>query len=264
LWLKESEDSTNEAAITFGEKAGVPGPGVFLDMVASKVTLTLCNSTQPTATKGCTALPLIRKRTSFFGLLGEELTATIDSARPFSLNLAATFGIFGEDPAKPKSLLKYYSSADVVKKPTDWFLVQDWDGTKGLDLSIRDPWMLQPGISDSSIASRLTDSGDQCAAHAGPVQDGEACVVAVVRFQGKLLSNNVTVSTFTDDGNKLRASISQYGTLILKVPLNKSVFASVNYREMVPGKYDGKDYAFVDHWATTYARILRPPSEVIV
>jgi len=94
------------------------------------------------------------------------------------------------------------------------------------------------------------------------MQDGAACVVGVIRFNGELLDAGVNVETFTSSGAKLNTTQSQSGITILKVPLEKiasstAVWARVNYHENAPGKYQGKAYTFVDHWATTFARIRR-------
>merc|ERR1719393_162281 len=139
VWLSEPADRNDEAVITFGE-GGQPGPAVFLNMIADKVSLNLCSSTSNST------LALARRHTSPFGVLGEELVAHIDSTPPFSLYATATFGLFHG------TLLKYYASADVVTTPNDWFKVQDWKGDAGLDLTIRDPWMARP-----SPGGRLAD-----------------------------------------------------------------------------------------------------------
>lgn len=239
-----------EGVVTFGEKAGVAGPAFFIPMVASKIEVALVNSS------GKFDLPLSAHNVSGGG---GELTIGIDSAPPFSLNLACNFGIFAEDPSKPASLLKYHSSADVVTTPNDWFTVQDWNTQKGLEVTIRDPYMKQ-SVEAHELRSALP--GDQCKAHQGPTQDGQACVIAVVRFNGQLFSTNVSLTTYTADGSKLSHTFAS-GVVILKVPLNSSlpfteVFAAVNYREPTSGVHDGKNYSTVDHWATTYARISRP------
>merc|ERR1712039_234016 len=115
----------------------------------------------------------------------------------------------------------------------------------------------------------MGDPGDECRPHQGPLQDGAACVVAVIRFNGELLDAGVFVETFTGSGAKLNKTTSQSGVTILKVPLQKlapstAVWARVNYHENIPGKYEGKDYTFVDHWATTFARIQRADNVVML
>lgn len=254
LWLKER--GLSEAVVTFDEKAGVPGPAFFLPMVQDKISMSLVNAS------GTVKLQLAAQNTSGGNA---ELTTAIDSAPPFSLKLASTFGIFNEDPAKPTALLKYYSNADLVTTPNDWFKVQDWNMQEGLEVTIRDPWMKRP---TAEHGLRLGDPGDECKAGGGPEQDGEACVVAVVRFNGQLLEGNVSLTTFVSNGTKLRSTTSTQGVTILKVPLDASlafteIFASANYRESSAGTYGGKNYSFVDHWATTYARLARA-KEVLV
>jgi len=238
--------------VTFGEKAGVPGPAFFLPMVEKKITLSIVNAS------GKATLQLSAKNSSDGG---GELTTVFDSAPPFSLNLACTFGIFNEDPAKPVSLLKYNSNADMVTRPRDWFQVQDWNTQEGLEVTIRDPWMKRPA-EEYGLGVASGDPGDECQAGGGAVQDGEACVVAVIRFNGQLLTSNASLTTFVANGTKLRTTFSTSGVTILKVPLTASlafteVYAAANYREPLAGTYGGKNYSFVDHWATTYARLSR-------
>jgi len=250
LWLKER--GTSSGVVTFGEEAGVAGPAFFLPMVEHKINVSIVNSS------GKVDLQLSAHNTS--GGAG-ELTTSFDSAPPFRFNLACTFGVFGEDPSKPKSLLKYSSNADMVTKPNDWFPVQDWNTQGGLDVTIRDPWMKQ-SRGEYGLGLASIDPGDECKQGGGSLQDGEACVVAVIRFNGELLAANVSLTTFFGNGTKLRTTFSTSGVTILKVPLNASqpfteVFASANYKELTPGTYSGKEYAFVDNWATTYARLSR-------
>eukprot|EP00929_Paragymnodinium_shiwhaense_P119234 TRINITY_DN91118_c0_g1_i1.p1 TRINITY_DN91118_c0_g1~~TRINITY_DN91118_c0_g1_i1.p1 ORF type:complete len:260 (-),score=25.04 TRINITY_DN91118_c0_g1_i1:212-991(-) len=242
VWLSEPEGRQDEGIITFGE-VGAPGPAMFLNMIADKVSLDLANATSKRS------LQLAAHNTS----AGAELVAKIDSVPPFSLYAAATFGIFRGN------LLKYYASADMVTHAHDWRLVEDWRGVVGLDLTIRDPWM------GPETFRNVADSPTQCALYTGLEKDGDACVIAVIRYNGKpLTGQNVTLSTFTSDGKALRETTCTQGVCPLKVPLNASLYAKANYREASPGTYDGKEYQLIDHWATTYARIYRSPSVLFV
>jgi len=240
--------------ITFGEKAGVPGPAFFLPMVESKLHLSLVNSS------GKVNLQLSAQNTSGGG---GELTTSLESSLPFSFNLACTFGIFNEDSTKPISLLKYYSNADMVTTPNDWFQVQDWSTKKGLEVTIRDPWMKRPPEQFGlGLGVASGGPGDECKAGGGSDQDGEACVVAVIRFNGQLLASNVSLTTYFANGTKLRTTFSTSGVTILKVPLSVSlpfteVFAAANYKELSAGTFGEKNYSLVDHWSTTYARLAR-------
>jgi hypothetical protein len=83
-----------------------------------------------------------------------------------------------------------------------------------------------------------------------------ACVVAVVRFKGKLLGE-VNISTFTSAGTMLNKTLSPMGVTIVQVPTSGTAYASVNYKEMVSGKFEGKAYSYIDHWATTSAALQR-------
>lgn len=255
LWLNEG--SNDDVVVTFGETAGSPGPWMFLSMIADKTSVSSCDG------KGKSNVTLVANKTWPGGALHSKLVGRVQATPPFSLRLAATFGLFHGG-----SLLQYWSSADVVTKPNDWFQVQDWAPQTGLEITIRDPWSNRstlPTLDGIVEQSRLKNIGDECAPHQGPMQDGAACVVAVVRFNGELLDAAATVETFTAAGAKLNSTQAQGGVVILKVPYDANlpftaVWGRVNYHENVPGKYGGKDYKFVDHWATTYARIVRAPS----
>lgn len=248
LWLRE--DQGGNAVVTFGEQAGVPGALAFLTMVAGK-TKVHERDAQGTREVALT----VRNSTAAVGVLAGELGAT---SPPFGLRLDATFGLFRT------ALLQYWGSADVVSEPEDWPKVQDWAPSRGLEITIRDPWAKRPGggWEGHAVAPRLADPGDQCSPDAGPFEDGDACVTAMIRFNGRLSVAGVDVTTFGPEGTRLRTTMSQTGVVVLKVPYNKAasftpVWAMVNYREDAPGEYEGQSYTTVDHWATTYARLRR-------
>lgn len=260
IWLEE--DDSEKAVMTFGEKAGVPGPYFFLQMVSGKVEL---NSFE--YDHGLRNLSMVTKNVS---TSNAELVADLHGTAPFRLQLAANFGIFGEDPSKPVSLLKYWCSADRVTKPNDWMDLQYRGRQSGLEITLRDPYMTSPGVS--SEAGRQRSPGDQCDPGEPYSKDGAACVVAVVRFNGELLSEDMNVTTFAANGTAIGTAFSpanMSGVLIVKVPFDASksftpVFARVNYRQKAPGEYDGQKYEVVDHWATTYARIARVHEPLVV
>jgi len=245
LYLKRG--LPGEAIVTFGE-AGVPGPTNLLNMVADDVrVISASNKSQ---------LQNLSLTTNDFGDGSAELVGTFSAAPPFRLQLAATFGIFRD------SLLKYTSCADVVTTQNDWWNLQDWGMQSGLEITIRDPYMNQPGFGFGGYP------GDQCEPGRRS-QDGAACVVAVVRFGGELLNADINVTTYASNGSMISSAFQPaegFGVVILKVPLNASapyteVFAKVNYREPSPGQVNGTAYDDVDHWATAYARIDRSPAD---
>lgn len=249
LWLKEDLDGN--AVVTFSEAPGQPGPSALLSVIADKTTVASCGAT------GRQSITLSTNKSRFHS----ELVGRVTAMPPFSLRLAATFGLF-----RGGSLLQYWGSADVVTRPNDWFAVQSWAPQRGLEITIRDPWMNRSRV-DEQVVQRLRsmDPGDECVPHAGPMQDGAACVVAVIRFNGELIGANLEVDTYVQAGTRLNTTHSQSGVTILKVPYSASaaftaVWAKVNYREKEPGTYEGQAYTFVDHWATTYARIVRAPA----
>jgi len=239
------EGVPGEVIVTFGEAAGKPGSADLLSMVADDVLVT--------STVNSTSSDNVDLTTRHVGISDAELVGTFDVTPPFRLQLSALFGIHSG------SLLKYTSSADVVTTQTDWWDVQDWGMQSGLEITIRDPYTNQaPGLGYGGLP------GDQCQS-GYPFEGGDACVMAVVRFGGELLNADMNVTTFAGDGHEISTTLQPargYGVVILKVPLNISapyteVFAKVNYRQAASGEYDGQAYDVVDHWATTYARIVR-------
>lgn len=256
LWLKE--DVRNVAAITFSDPPGVPSAITLLEMIANKVSLFSHDA------QGQKNVTLNISDPGIFGWFHSELVGHIRAVPPFSLRLSATYGIFRG------SLLRYWSSADVVTEPNDWFKIQEWAPREGLEITIRDPWMNHSvSLTEKISRALVADRADECKPHEGPLQDGAACVVAVIRFNGELVDTPVSVETFAADGKKLSETEAQSGVVIIKVPLQKgasstAAWARVGYHENVPGKYQGKDYTYVDHWATTFARIQRAQNDVVM
>lgn len=259
LWLKEG--GAGEALVTFDEKAGVPGPAFFLPMVADGISLLW--------TQNLTDSKSLNLTTRNVSSGCAELVSAFDANPPFRLQLASIFGIFNEDPAKPVSLLKYTSSADVVTEQGDWWDLQDLGFQSGLEITIRDPYASQPVVQKRSEGNRYP--GDQCEP-GNKFEDGDACVLAVVRFNGELLKADMNITTFSSNGSMLSTTFQPadaFGMVILKVPLVASgphteVFAKVQFVEATTGEFQGQTYQVVDHWATTYARIVRQSSDLLL
>ena len=80
-----------------------------------------------------------------------------------------------------------------------------------------------PGLSAAAqrLISRTADDVDNQCPQGVPAVDGNACVVAVVRFKGSLLMNaNVNITTWSPDlahPAALRTSTSKYGVTIVQV-----------------------------------------------
>merc|ERR1711907_604579 len=144
VWLR-SNDTAQTCAITFGEQAGVPGSGAFLDMIA--------NGTRAWGTPATTAqrTELSFSKVAAGGAGNAELIASIphsvSSAGPYVLEGSLNFGVFNEGPEP--AMLKYYFNADRATKPNDWFQIQNLSQLQ-LDISIRDPYMKMAWQSLSS------------------------------------------------------------------------------------------------------------------
>lgn len=252
LWLREG--STSESAIvTFGERAGVPESSAMLAMVANtSVFLQTSNDGRVQVPLSVTYLP---------DRMAELQSNPLPAEPPFSLELSATFGVFAEGPAAPR-LLKYWANADRVHVREEWPLVEPWSGNEGLEILLLTP----------PIPSKQALKGDQCS-HSGAEQSNGStvCVKGVVRYQKRAIPS-ANITTFMHDGSKLGTAITdKNGFALLRYPLAATnsppfteVFASVNFHEQQSGEYKGKHYEFVDHWATTYARLPLASSSLAV
>lgn len=159
------------------------------------------------------------------GASGTTLSALIDAGagEKFLLEASGSSGT-----------TKFWANADAVTAAHDWFDIQDM-ATAELEITLRDPYMRLPNGTTAAAASarRLlarvkagagTGVGgavdNQCA-QGVPVQDGNACVVAVVRFQGRPLMNaGVNITTWNPASHEImRVSTSKYGVTIVQVPL---------------------------------------------
>lgn len=252
IWMDvESSGGRHEARLTFSEAAGSPGPEMLLDLIVNSTSLYLAVSGSARR-----PIPLTKKRD---GLMQYELVSSSSlPAAPFMLEALCTFGIFGPNHDE---LLTYSASADRVTMPHDWFWIQD-AAKAALEVTLRDPWM--KGIAGTRVvgggAEYLGGSADlppgyECPPGSSTYQ-GDACVIAVVRFHGELIDYDVNVTTFDSSGKRLRASLlpaAARGVALIRVPMQVGArsFASVNLREPKPGVYKGHNYTVVDHWATT-------------
>jgi len=263
IWLVTNEQT---ATLTFSETAGSPGPKMLLDMVANKSHLWAQTSK--------TTRSALRLREQTDSPEAAALVSALTLKPPYLLEAFCTFGIFGPHS---NELLKYYANADAVTRPNDWFGVQDMSKAE-LEITLRDPWMIKsPATAFSSAVpmaimreifpTRLHSSGSdmppgyQCPQGESTFK-GDACVVAVVRFNGELISADCNVTTYASNGTKIGTTFlpaSASGVALVRVPLahNGLAFASVNYRQPKSGTYNGQPYETIDHWATTSLHLKR-------
>ena len=150
-----------------------------------------------------------------------------------------------------------------MTRPNDWFGVQPLARSM-LEITLRDPWMKQAGHSEGeerALAGVGGSAGDQCP-RGTPWYQGDACLIAVVRFNGTLQTSAMNITLFAGNGSKIRTGFwpgSAMGVAIVRLPTSVSnlTFASVNYREPHGGTHKGQSYDFVDHWATTSVVLQR-------
>jgi len=172
--------------------------------------------------------------------------------------IMAVFLILKSNPFRDslRSLHQYYTSAPQITTPNDWFPVQDMLKNK-FEVTLRDPYMSKESDLVSVGVKRMGNgvSADECPSGEDSV-DGKACIVAVVRFDGELHDPAVNVTTFDAIGETI-STVECESVCILKVPMSGPLFAAVQYKEMNPGTFEGTDYEYVDHWATTYTVVKR-------
>ena len=247
-----------KAVATFAESAGSAGPLALLETVKNRTVVQVrgvSGTSQPT------------NLTLAVELLGEEgagLTANIPVSPPFLMQLSTTYGIY------QGKLLMYTASASEPTRPSDWLAIQSADTASGLEISVRDPFMSSGVAGEGVLAPPLPTTkspGDQCPPGLA-WHNGDACVVAVVRFNGRLLDAAVNISTYVSEdgeaGTLLRTSVTSGGVTVLRLPpAGKGAtfyYAQVNYVEAHNGTYNGTSYTAINRWATTSAILQRPPT----
>jgi len=158
------------------------------------------------------------------------------------------------------SSAKYYANADLATKPNDWFPIQN-SARSTLDITLRDPYMEFPHATEGPadlLKPQTQDAVDQCPRGVAWHPSGDACLIAVVRFNHELISSAVNVTTYSADGQPLRTAFlpaSAMGVVIVRLPVSSTnvSFASVIFRE--PGT--GGQSAAVEHAATTSTVLQR-------
>lgn len=197
----------------------------------------------------------------------------VASQHPFLLESHTVAGL--RDGHKQPKLVISHASTAALSRPYDWVCVSnDWTPSRGaarnlLSLSLRDPAMVGGVTGEGVLSPPLPASpnpADECGADEW-YREGDACVVAVVIFNGTLLNYSVNLTTFAaaDDGTakQLRVAPSRGGVTVLRFPYKDGepsyIYASVSYVEQKNGSYQNTTYSAVEHWATTSAVLHRHP-----
>ena len=197
---------------------------------------------------------------------GASLVAPINIPPPFDLNLVTNRGVSGG------TLQMMYATAPALQRPLNWRQF-DLDGglNVGLTITLRDPFMLG-GLPGEGVLGGMSSnlpqepsSADECP-HGQAWERKEACVVAVVTFNGKVLAAKHNITTYVSiDGTAARehsALLTSGGVTVVRLPPAGTgavrYYAKVNYVEKRSGTFGGKTYSQVEHWATTSAILHRP------
>ena len=247
-------NNVNETVISFGEAAGVPGDKHVLTAISGITTgrIAVVGGVAPP-----TNLSFSERDSGATGVLVAALPFT--GADGVAVEAAAEYGSFEPPGAAGPVFLKYYASAPVAPRPSDWVMVQDALQNE-FEVTLRDPYVRDAGGEFVGVNVR-GGPGDQCP-FGDPTVEGDACVVAVVRLYGAT-PGQVNVTTFDEAGAELRTSTTNAdGVLVVRVPCGPPdrqghvaarVFARANYREATTST----EYLYVDHFATTSATVSR-------
>ena len=229
MWMRNGcvhvgkECTSPRAVITFAETAGSASGLELIDLVKNRTNVTVSSNDGHWSLNSQLEVGIV-------GEEGADLTAPIPARAPFSLQLTTTFGLY--PPGNP-SLLIYTASASEPMRPSDWLAIDTYrthrgdDGQHGarLDISLRDPFMSSavPGEGVVTPPLPMTASpADQCPPGVAWADD-DACVVAVVRFNGTLLKvpHNITtyISIDGEAGTLLRTAETLGGLTVLRLYL---------------------------------------------
>lgn len=175
-----------------------------------------------------------------------ELYAPLPAQGSMAVEVQATYGLYAvgadEGGTGEKDLLKYWATA-VHAEPDEWTAVEG-AFTNDLEVTLRDPH----GGAWASVAPSVDAGSAYHECEPGAVtQDGDTCVVAVVRWKGQRATFDATVSTYDHTGTKLRDSTAEDGVVVVRAPANAQTYALVHHAEQTAG--DG--YSAINHYATT-------------
>lgn len=271
IWLRDSclgqaGCFSGRAVVTFAEAAGSAESPKLLKMVKNKTHVFVQNSHHSKRAE----LALTEE---ISGEEGAQLAASIPFSPPFSMTLSTVFGLFGP---KNSSLLVYTASASEPTRPSDWLSIQRIDAHNAradvfarLSIDLRDPFMSGAVPGEGVLAPPLpvtNSNADECAPGVA-WQDDDACVVAVVSFNGTILAAAVNISLYVSvdgqAGTHLRTVETRGGVTVVRLPPRVTgatfYYAKVNFLEPRAGIYESKPFTSIDHWATTSAILDRPP-----
>lgn len=255
VWLK---NSSGVAEVSFSSTPGAHAPASALVPLINSTALFVERS------DGQKSLLLLTLK-SVSTPLGQAdmLTAPIPFVAPFLLK-STTIG--HTVPGMPSALRLYYAFNSAVTRPHDWMALdaaEKDDGVGGLSITLRDPFMIG-GIPGEGVLSppfpAAASPADECPPGVS-WHEGDACLIAVVRFNGTVLTDAHNITTYVSDGGAgavYRTLLTQGGVTVVRLPPAATgavdYYASAHYREeRVHGAY-----TVLDHWATTSTLLLRP------
>ena len=217
MWMRHARNRSHSTCIvTFAEGAGSAEPLPLLEIVANKTSVL-------TIEQGGHPVKLNLSLTTL-GEEGAALEALIQAAPPFMMRLITNYGDFGG------MQLVYTATAPVVTRPYDWQSLDAQSGShagphgRGLEITLRDPYMIGGSPGEGVLLPpfpEVASPANQCPMGAA-WSEGDACMVAVVKPNGSLLTapHNITtyVSTDGEAGTLLHVAQASGGVTVLRLP----------------------------------------------
>ena len=277
MWMRHAQQdnaSMPECIVTFAEGAGSTEGLPLLEMVANKTSV---------LTEEHGAVPVrLNLSVTVLGEEGAALEAPIRAKPPYMMRLTTNFGHF--EPLKMQ--LVYTATAPSVTRPYDWQAIDAQAGSRcgggvkgdpvhsphpgegcGLEITLRDPYMLGASPGEGVLLPPFPETpspANQCPLGAA-WSEGDACVVAVVKFNGTLLTAPHNITTYAsidgEAGTQLHVAQTSGGLTVLRLPPAAADGRGVYYYAMVsyvqhsehgPLSFD------TGHYATTSTLLQRP------
>ena len=264
VWLR---NASGIAEVTYTDFPATYGPKILL---APLVNSTIVAEEHEDGTKAFLSLSMqaIGETANAF------LAAPIGTAPPYLIKLTTVYGLL--PPPATSTLRVFYAFTTSVKRPHDWMALdaaEANDGLGGLSITLRDPFMIGALAGEGVLTPPFPaepSPADECPSGVA-WHEGDACLVAVVRFNGTVLADAHNITTYIETAGTgadppsvrpYRTVTTRGGVTVVRLPPAatgaSSYYADVRYLEDRKGSYGGRGYTALEHWATTSTELQRP------
>ena len=255
--IQSTKSQPQNTTLQLSEFAGVPGPEVFIAPLIDLTIIHMQSVSLPKTKELPFKLDGTRTSAQFVAPLELENYSSQSTSYVYIIEAFVDYGMFGD------GLLQYYANNVKVNENTDWPSIENL-ASNLFEITLRDPFISKSerlGAGGEDVFKSLVgNSGDQCKLDRLFTENGEACVLAVVRFKGQILQSAMNVTTYDGDTGLVykTAECDAGGIVTLAVPINsdgthKRVYAKVQYKEFVAAQ----EYEYIDHWASTMGEFER-------